>query len=242
MSCTVSSIGPGHMRAGDRVIEADTIVLAADIVPSPVAARIGVERDRRGGILTGATMRSVSHPAVWAIGDCAAILGPEAGLHPALAQHAIREGRAVARNVHAAALGHRPRILVYRTLGTTVSFGHRRVAVDLGVVRITGFLAWWLRRTYYLLHMPRWGRRLHAALDWTVSLLFPPNPTKVDLAVEREREQRNAPGGARSGGRPGSELASVARNRACHADQPVVTVTTSEYAEFSEADSAAAST
>jgi NADH dehydrogenase len=238
----VSAIEPGLVRVGGCVIEADTIILAADIVPSPVAARIGVERDRRGGILTGATMRSVSHPAVWAIGDCAAILGPEGGPHPALAQHAIREGRAVARNVHAAVLGHRPRMLVYRSLGTMASFGHRSVAADIGVFHVTGFLAWWLRRTYYLLQMPRWGRRLHTALDWTVSLLFPPHLTKVDLAVGREREQSEAPRGAGSGGRPGSELAGVARNRACNADQPVVTVTTADYVEFTESNSAAAST
>jgi NADH:ubiquinone reductase (H+-translocating) len=53
-------------------------------------------------------------------------------------------------------------------------------------VRLTGFLAWWIRRTYYLFQMPRWDRRLRIVLDWTVALFFRPDITRIDLRVERE--------------------------------------------------------
>jgi NADH dehydrogenase len=55
-----------------------------------------------------------------------------------------------------------------------------------------------MRRTYYLFQMPRWERRLRIALDWTVSLFVRPDLTKVDLADERERNQRHAAAGALS--------------------------------------------
>jgi hypothetical protein len=48
-----------------------------------------------------------------------------------------------------------------------------------------------VRRTYYLFQMPRWDTRLRIALDWTVSLLYRPDLTKIDLAPEREQERRN---------------------------------------------------
>jgi hypothetical protein len=60
-------------------------------------------------------------------------------------------------------------------------------------VRLTGFLAWWLRRTYYLFQMPRWDRRLRMVLDCTVALFFRPDITRVDLRVERAGEA-SAPG------------------------------------------------
>jgi NADH dehydrogenase len=60
------------------------------------------------------------------------------------------------------------------------------VALVMGV-RLTGFLAWWIRRTYYLFQMPRWERRLRIVLDWTVALFFRPDLTKVELRVEREQ-------------------------------------------------------
>jgi NADH dehydrogenase len=54
-------------------------------------------------------------------------------------------------------------------------------------VPLGGFFAWWLRRTYYLFHMPRWDRRLRIVLDWTVALFFRPDITRVELRVEREQ-------------------------------------------------------
>jgi NADH dehydrogenase len=66
---------PGTVRLENDTIDAGTIVLAAGIVPSAVASAIPVARDQRGRIAVDATMRSRSHPQVWALGDCAAIPG-----------------------------------------------------------------------------------------------------------------------------------------------------------------------
>ena len=194
-STPVQVIEPGVVRWKDGAIEADTIVLAAGIVPSAVAAAVAVKRDRRGRIVTDATMRSVSHPNVWAIGDCAAIPGPDGKPYPALAQHAVREARHVAQNIRAVVGRRAPKPFVYRTLGTMAALGHTRAAADVRGLELTGFIAWWMRRTYYLFQMPRWDTRVRIALDWTVSLFFRPDLTKVDLAPEREMERRNRPAG-----------------------------------------------
>ncbi len=204
----VQAIEPDTVRWGGGVIAADTIVLAAGIRPSQVVAEMPVERDKRGRIVTDATMRSVSHPQVWALGDCASVPSPDGKPYPALAQHAVREGRAVAQNVYAAVTGRTPARFVYRTLGTMAAFGHTRAAADLRGLSLSGFPAWWMRRTYYLLQMPRWDTRLRIALDWTVALLFRPDITKVDLADEQEQERRNSPADAPSSPLPiGSEHA-----------------------------------
>lgn len=193
LSTAVRSIERGLVRAGDRVIEAETIILAAGVVPSPVAAAMAVERDSRGRIVTDPTMRSTSHPEVWAVGDCAAIPDPDGHPYPALAQHALREARAVARNIHACDAGRPPQPFAYRALGTMAALGHRRAVAEVRGIFLSGFIAWWFRRTYYLFQMPRWDRRLRIALDWTVALFFRPDITKVDLAPEREQEDRNGP-------------------------------------------------
>ena len=67
------------------------------------------------------------------------------------------------------------------------SLGHTRAVARVFGVRLTGVVAWWLRRTYYLFQMPRWDRRLRIVLDWTVALFFRPDITRVDLKVEREQ-------------------------------------------------------
>jgi NADH dehydrogenase len=186
-STAVRSIATGRVRLANDAIDAATIVLTAGIVPSAVASAIPVVRDQRGRIAVDATMRSRSHPQVWALGDCAAIPGPDGRPYPALAQHAIREARHLAENISAVVGGKVPSAFMFRSLGTMASLGHTRAVARVFGVRLTGFLAWWLRRTYYLFQMPRWDRRLRIVLDWTVALFFRPDITRVDLSVEREQ-------------------------------------------------------
>jgi NADH dehydrogenase len=186
-STPIRSIEPGRVHVADQAIDAGTIVLAAGIVPSGVASDIPVVHDQRGRIAVDATMRSRSHPQVWALGDCAAIPAPDGRPYPPLAQHAVREARRLARNIHAVVEGRDPSPFVFRPLGTLASLGHTRAVARVLGVRLSGFPAWWFRRTYYLFQMPRWDRRLRIVLDWTVALFFRPDITKVGLQVEREQ-------------------------------------------------------
>jgi NADH dehydrogenase len=186
-STPVQRIARGRVHVADETIEAATIVLAAGIVPNAVATTMLVEHDRRGRIVVDATMRSVSHPQVWALGDCALIPGPDGRPYPALAQHAIREAKQLARNIKATIEGRAASPFVFNSLGTLASLGHTRAVARVLGVRLTGFPAWWIRRTYYLFQMPRWERRLRIVLDWTVALFFRPDITKVELHVEREQ-------------------------------------------------------
>ena len=39
-------------------------------------------------------------------------------------------------------------------------------------VNFSGFIAWWLWRTIYLLKLPRFEKKVLVALDWTLDLLF----------------------------------------------------------------------
>ena len=205
-STPVRAIEPGRVHLSDQTIDAGTIVLAAGIVPNVIASAIPVVHDQRGRIDVDETMRSRSHPNVWAFGDCATIPGPDGRPYPALAQHAIREARQVARNVKAVIEGQAPSPFIFRALGTMASLGHTRAVALVMGVRLTGFVAWWFRRTYYLLQMPRWDRRLRIVLDWTVALFFRPDITKVELQVERElvRHSRELAGASIDAG-PGSQ-------------------------------------
>jgi NADH dehydrogenase len=181
VSAPVRAIEPGRIRIGEEALEAGTIILVAGIVPNAAAVRIPVAHDGRGRIDVDATMRSRSHPEVWALGDCAAIPGPDGRPYPALAQHAIREARHLARNLSAVLEGGKPTPFLFHSLGTMAALGHTSAVARVFGVRLEGFPAWWLRRTYYLLQMPRWDRRFRIILDWTVALFFRPDITKVEL-------------------------------------------------------------
>jgi NADH dehydrogenase len=173
-------------RSEGETIEAETIVLAAGIIPNPVVAEMPVEKDRHGHLVVDGTMRCPSHPEVWALGDCAAIPAPDGRPYPSLAQHALREARLLARNIAGVLDGRPPQPFVYTTLGMMGSLGHGKAFGQLLKVRVRGVLAWFVRRTYYLLQMPGWRRRLRIMIDWTFALLFRPDVAKIDLDTEAD--------------------------------------------------------
>jgi NADH dehydrogenase len=180
----VRAIEPGKVRLANETIAAETIVLAAGNVPNPVLAGLPVEKDKRGHVVVEPTMRCRSHPEVWALGDCASIPGPDGKPYPNLAQHALREARVLAGNIFGALDGRPPQPFVYRTLGMMGSLGHNKGFGQLLKVRVHGFPAWLIRRTYYLLQMPGWARRLRILINWTFALLFRPDIVKVGLDSE----------------------------------------------------------
>lgn len=180
----VRAIEPGVVHLPDGKIEAETIILAAGVAPNPVVADLPLEKDRRGRLMVDGTMRCKSQPEVWAVGDCATIPAPDGRPYPTLAQHALREARVLARNIFGALDGRPPQPFIYHTLGMMGSLGHSKGFALLMKVRVRGRLAWFVRRTYYLMQMPGWSRRMRIVIDWTFALLFRPEIVKIDLNGE----------------------------------------------------------
>jgi len=180
----VRAIELGKVHLAEETIAADTVVLAAGNVPNPVVTGLPVEKDRSGRIVVEPTLRCPSHPEVWALGDCASIPGPDGKPYPSLAQHALRQAKLLARNIFGALDGRPPQPFIYQTLGMMGSLGHSKGFGKLFKVRLHGFPAWFIRRTYYLLQIPGWGRKLRTMIDWTFALLFRPDIVKISLDSE----------------------------------------------------------
>src|SRR5262249_5667949 len=123
-------------------------------------------------------------PDVWALGDCAFIPAPDGKPYPNLAQHALREAKVLAGNIASVLNGQPPQPFVYDTLGMMGSLGHSKAFGQMLGFRVRGVLAWFVRRTYYLMQMPGWGRRLRIMIDWTFALLFRPDIVKISLDSE----------------------------------------------------------
>lgn len=180
-----------HLKNGE-IIEASTIVLSAGIIPSAVVSSLPVEKDRHGKILVEATMRSKQHPELWAAGDCASIPDPDGKPYPDLAQHAMREAKVLANNIYATVNGWPMKPFVYKSKGIMASLGHYRGVASVMSIQLRGFVAWWLRRSYYLLVTPRMAQRIRLVASWTLRLFFRPSLSKLDLDTERQTLLRYA--------------------------------------------------
>ncbi len=162
-----------RLASGTR-IETRTIVWSAGVNPSPTLAATPLPRTKRGAIVVHQDFRVPGFPGVWALGDCASIPDSGGGVYAQTAQHAIREGPALADNL-VAVLKNRPtKPFRFNSLGMMASLGGRKAVAQLpGDFVLTGFFAWFLWRSYYLLRLPSLDRKLRVAFDWTLELLFP---------------------------------------------------------------------
>jgi NADH dehydrogenase len=191
----VQSIEAMKVHLKDETIEAETIVLAAGIVPSPVLGDLALKKDKHGRIAVENTLRSKDHPEVWAAGDCACVPGPDGKPYPNLAQYAMREAKTLGENIAASIEGKPLKPFVFSQLGVMAALGHEKGLGNIMGIRVKGFFAWWLRRTYYLAVMPRWAQRIRIVADWTIALFFRPDITKVDLAAEFTQMRRKGAAG-----------------------------------------------
>ena len=160
-----------ELSNGD-VIPARTLVWTAGTSPNPILRSLPCKKEG-GRLIVNEYMEVPGWPSVWALGDCAIVRDPRTGHpYPPTAQHAMRQGRILAKNVEAAILSGRRTPFVFSTIGLLAAIGRRTGVAQILGVNFSGFIAWFLWRTIYLSKLPRLEKKLRVALDWTLDLFF----------------------------------------------------------------------
>jgi NADH dehydrogenase len=126
------------------------------------------------------------------LGDCASITDPHTGKpYPPTAQYAIRQGKVAAENIISTVRGKngdKDKVKFdYKTKGMMAEIGKRTgVAILFNKVKLHGFVAWWLWRTYYLANLPTTRKKFKVLGDWISDLMFKPD---VAMIARQEKEE-----------------------------------------------------
>ena len=216
----VADAGRDGVRLADgRFIPSRLIVWTAGTSPHPLLHDLPCQLDH-GRIVVDETLAVPGFPGVWAVGDCAVVPDRRTGKpHPPTAQHAIREGKTVARNIAASIKGRPPVPFDFRTIGQLAAIGKRTGVARVAGVNFSGFFAWWLWRTVYLSKLPRLEKKIRVAIDWTLDLVFSKDFVQF-LTVRGPAigaSERRAPplGRGRRGAREWSDLRPAAPGHSC---------------------------
>jgi NADH dehydrogenase FAD-containing subunit len=146
-----------------NIIPTKTIVWSGGVTPNPLISKLhSCEYDIKSGrIVVDQYLEIPKYKGVYALGDCAFITDPKTGNpYPPTAQHAIREGAVVAKNIIASierisdSDPDKRKVFDYNTKGMMASIGKRTGVGNLLGVQVQGFLAWWIWRNYYLVNLP----------------------------------------------------------------------------------------
>jgi NADH:ubiquinone reductase (H+-translocating) len=172
LNTKVAAVHGDRVRLTDgRAVRTRNLVWTAGTSANPVLDSIACPKER-GRVAVEPTLQVTGHEGVWALGDCAAIPAPEGGTYPPTAQHALREGTRLARNLVAAWRGEPLQPFRFQALGLLASIGQRTGVANVFGVNFSGVFAWWLWRTVYLAKLPRLEKKVRVALEWTLDVLF----------------------------------------------------------------------
>ena len=165
----------GHVELTDgQRFETDTVVWTAGVRANPALLATDLPLDGSGRVVTDATLAVQHVENAWAAGDNAAVpdlTRPGRTCSPS-AQHAGRQARALADNIVRTQRGRTARPYRHRNAGSVASLGLHRGVAEIYGIRLRGFPAWVMHRTYHVSRMPTLNRKVRIVLDWTLALLF----------------------------------------------------------------------
>ncbi|MFJ5831532.1 NAD(P)/FAD-dependent oxidoreductase [Streptomyces sp. NPDC093089] len=153
LGVSVASVDEEAVTLTDgRVLPSRTLIWTAGVAASPLIGTLGAET-LRGRLVVSAEMDVPGLEGVWALGDAAAVpdlaKGEEGAICPPTAQHAMRQGKAVADNLVATLRGEPTHPYVHKDLGLVVDLGGMDgVSKPLGV-ELHGMPAQAVARAYH---------------------------------------------------------------------------------------------
>ncbi|KUL31976.1 NAD(P)/FAD-dependent oxidoreductase [Actinoplanes awajinensis] len=181
LNAQVMSAEDGHVVLSTGVeFDSDLIVWTAGNAANPmVHNHTDLPIDARGLLVVRADLRVGTEdapiPDAWGGGDDAAVpdlaLGNGAATVPN-AQHAVRQGKLLARNILADLRGRPAKKYVHRSLGTVATLGLGRGIFEWRGIVIKGLPAWLMHRGYHVLAVPSWERKVRVLAIWLAAAFF----------------------------------------------------------------------
>jgi NADH:ubiquinone reductase (H+-translocating) len=172
----LESCEKGVVRLSDgETFESDTVVWTAGVKANPVMQHfVGLPLDERGRLRCLADLRVEGVADAWGAGDSCAVpdlTNPGQFTGPS-AQHAVRQARRLADNIIAQLRGKPLTNYEHKYAGSVASLGlHKGVAQVYGI-KLKGWPAWFMHRTYHLSRVPTFNRKMRVVADWTLALFF----------------------------------------------------------------------
>ena len=160
-NAVVTSLNDREVCIGDKTIPTRTVLWAAGVKASPLAASLGAPLDRAGRVLVNPDLTIPGHPEVFVAGDLAAVDNV-----PGVAPAAIQEGNHTADNIERAVAGKPLRPFHYFDKGSLATIGRAAAVADLRGLKLSGFIAWMAWLTIHIFFLIGFRNRFLVITQW----------------------------------------------------------------------------
>lgn len=160
------------VKQGDEVktIAARTVLWAAGVSASPMGkvlmAKTQAECDRAGRVIVEQDLSIKGYPNIFVIGDLANFCHQNGKPLPGVAPVAMQEGEYVAKLIQNRLLGEATPPFNYVDVGSLAMIGQHSAVVDLGFIKIRGFLAWLFWLFIHIYFLIEFDNKLVVMIQW----------------------------------------------------------------------------
>jgi len=181
----VTGVEPGSIRVGNEVIPATVTVWAAGVAASGLGRLLSDDTDGAGRIPVGSDCSLPHHPEVFVIGDLALFQDEHGKPLPGVAQVAIQQGRAVAKNIGRELKGQPRQPFHYKDFGSLATIGRAAAVADIFGIHLSGLIAWVVWLFIHILWLIGFRNRVLVMVNWTWAYFASQRGPR--LITERER-------------------------------------------------------
>jgi NADH:ubiquinone reductase (H+-translocating) len=190
LGITLKEVHSEHVvLSDDSLIRTHTVAWVTGVTGAPLIEKLGLPTEK-GRLKVETDLRVPGHPDVFSAGDAAAVpdVTQPGKVTPPTAQHAIRQGKLLGRNV-AASLGYGTmKTYKHRNMGLVVDLGpHYAVANPLNI-QLSGYAAKAVTRAYHLYAIPRFVNRWAVSLAYLTDVFFDRSVVSMGLSSEEDAQ------------------------------------------------------
>jgi NADH dehydrogenase len=149
------------------------------VKPAPLTEALELERTGSGRLRVDPWLRAAGRERVFAIGDIAAVPGPEGQELPMMAPQAMQEGRYVARAIAADLRGERVRPFEFKHKGVMATIGRNAGVAQIGNLSLSGFRGWVAYLLVHLYYLIGFRNRLAVFAQWAWYYLRYDRPIRI---------------------------------------------------------------
>jgi NADH dehydrogenase len=181
----VTDVKEDYVELDDEKIPTRTVLWAAGVKASPLAAQLGVPLDRAGRVWVEDDLTVPDRPEIYVVGDLIARTQDGKQL-PAVAPLAMQSGAHVAKNLLRAIEGKPGVPFVYVDKGSMATIGRNKAVAQIGSFKFHGMFAWWLWLFVHVMSLVDYRRRALVLFEWAWAYFTWQRRSRVILEVPRE--------------------------------------------------------
>lgn len=185
--------GKIELSTGEQ-FESDLIVWTAGVMPRPFLRGTDLPIGPRGHVVASPNLRITTEDGVelegaWTAGDTSQVPdisptpGP-GGFCVPNAQHAVRQGKLLAKNIAADLRGEGVREYNHKNAGAVAGLGINTGVFQSGKFAMKGYFAWLAHRFYHGLAIPSWERKWRVFGGWVGHFFLGRDVVNIEAVTE----------------------------------------------------------